>query len=376
MQDQLDRLVSAEKMHLHIDTTPLMEMMRGIAQIVAEQSRTIAALQRELEETRTAHSEALRNVQDQFYSRLQYTCDHVAAAMDAVRRETSETCQRLLPDPHAIPALADRVRRLEDSAETQAEINAMRNAEQAAVHSQLTSLRPSAFHNSFHAKSLESTVGDLRRDVDDLIRLLDIPQVFASGSQRSMTTTSLHRAANAATQEERVKFLHSLPSFHVLWTEVFRLSEKVSNGERRSPQRLRGTTSSLASLTGATASPVSKSSSNSGGGATTVFIAPLQIDVQATVAASSSIAGGRAGGASVGAVVVRVTRGGCGDVSGLVAGDTIVGLDGVQLAGGFHLLDLVNELMRDPSTAACELAVVPSGRTQAVPVAVRIALRR
>ncbi|CUG94411.1 Hypothetical protein, putative [Bodo saltans] len=440
---------AATSLRLSVDISPLQRMLGDVVDVMRSQHLQIEDLQERLQRSEDRHAQEMASLRREFDQKMAYTVDHVATAMDAVRRETTASCQRALPDAQAIPAILDRVRRTEEALESQRQLNAQHHVEFIALsnnHGGLTSpasgFTPQSRGMNYSSFSPMPTsevsivgggeVEQLRRDVDDLLALFEIPNVFSARTQRSLTSTSLHRVA-ALGSDKRVQFLHALPAFHSIWIEMHRLFEQSHHPDGRgsvgagglqgaavlrptSPTRgrvppqqkslnsyaspfvgeggsarwedflydgrgnsevqqptlqqsaARPTSPSSASqhrVRKARGPPITVTTDTTGG---SVTVAVLGADVANHSGATSS------SGPARGVVVLRLAHGGALEASGATVGDVLTHVNDTAIAGSFHLLDIMNEYARDPQRHSCTVSLVPAGRTQSLPVSVRISL--
>lgn len=346
-----DVVTATRDLRVTVDVTSLSGLLMALVQRIEAQDALIVSLRQESDARDAAHCAEVSRLRNELDAKLGYAMNHVASAMDAVRHETQTSCQRALPDIQAIPAIQDRLRRLEAAMESQVAYNTQRNLDQVELQRHVESLQQSASRPRTRLPadidSVHPLFDQVRRDVDDLLAVLDIPNAFSSLSQRSITTASLRHAATLP-PDQRVKFVHSLPCFHSIWRELFRLQEKFSRGDT-GDENPRG------------AFPV-KSPGSHVREAPQLFIATLEADVAPAPSRR-------------GLVVVRTVRGGVCDDHGVVEGDTILELDRVPIAGSFHLQDMCEEL-EARNAQSCTLTLIPSGRSASVPVDIRLPVGR
>jgi hypothetical protein len=200
----------------------------------------------------------------------------------------------------------------------------------------------------------------LEQQFHHLLAVFEIPNTYATADGRPMTTQTIEVLA-AQPRSKRVKFLHGLPCFHVLWAELFRLQQQRQVPYVISPTA-RGAAAAPAAGGGGIASParavVEAGRFHPAG---IVAIPGLGVDVVA-------FEGQR------GVVVHRVVRAGALDGAGCVEGDTIIAVGDVVVVGCFHFADLIEEAQRIRSNRLM-LSVIPSGRSTAMPLSIRVAFQ-
>lgn len=363
----------------------MMPLLQNLVAIATRQQEEIANQAKLLEAMTAQHSDGMLQLKQEVQFKLNTTLDHVTSALDAVRMETQHACHRAFPDAQQLPALQDKVRRLEQFMDTQLELSARRNAEGIALQEKVnvlqqtvTSAAAAGVDNRREAAPTDDAYR-IRTDLDALLGLLEIPNAYAEISQRSLTSQSLHQLSKRST-EQKVRFLHSTPAFHVLWEELYRIRALIEAfpspsrwqrgsmvQEGSSYQQPAIGTHPMGAPLNANPSPrqpypsivVDGSTIIPSGGV--VFIPQLSADV--------CQAPGRRG-----VFVVRLVPGGPLDAVGVVAGDAIVDVDGTPVAGAFHLLDFLNDA-EGRQNQSCKLAVVPAGRTSSIPISLRLSLQ-
>lgn len=415
-------------LQLTVNTAPLQQLLEQVIAVVHQQQSQINALRDLLMESEKRREAETAKLRKEFEQRLGYTVDHVATAMDAVRRETVNACQRAFPDAQAIPAIIDRLHRTEVALEAQRQLNAQHHVDYVALSGSVEGRLDSGDRQLRRGRGEENTapnttsdVEQLRRDVDDLLALFEIPNVFSAKTQRTLTSTSLHRVA-ALSSEKRVQFIHALPAFHEIWSEMHRLHQHRLHPDGRGAGGFPSPTPARAASPGSTrktnrsyghqhslnehASPFIIASSPpppsaqstrwedfiydqphvfaASSGGTKENTAAKTIDAPGGMSVSipslgADVANASVNGTSRGVVVLRLTRGGPLEVSGATTGDTITHVDDTAVAGSFHLLDIMNEMARrlagvQHQSPVCTVALIPAGRTHSLPVTVRLSL--
>jgi hypothetical protein len=263
---------------------------------------------------------------------------------------------------------AAKMRALESQSMQQIDINAQRVADAAHLQERFNALlalnKTSLSPQSSVADDGTSSVGSgelglrlkrLQQQFDDLLAVFEIPNTYTTSGGRPMTTQSIEVVA-AQPRAKRVKFLHSLPCFHVLWAELFRLQQQRQVPYVSSPP---ASARRAVELSESPARAVVESSRFHPAGI--VAIPGLGVDVIAMEGQK-------------GVVIHRVVLAGALAAAGCVEGDTIVAVGAVSVMGCFHFADLIEEAQRVRSNRLM-LSVIPSGRSIAMPLDIRVAFQ-
>ena len=342
-------------------------LLRHLAGIVSAQQSEITQLRHEVAE--------LRSVWRSSHADLANTISVASTSADdrceSLQKELSKASLAIrsleLSALEAEQLAAQKMASLERQTSHQIDINAQRVADAVFLQERLNTLMNQKTTSPV-ARADEPTsaaVGEvalrltrLQRQFDDLLAVFEIPNTYTSSEGRPVTTQSLEIVA-AQPRAKRVRFLHALPCFHVLWAELFRVAQQQRVPYVTSSRRVtRDDAEEDKSLPSPSRAAVETSRFHPSG---IVAVPGLGVDIVA-------MEGQR------GVVLFRLVRGGALEGAGCVEGDTIVAVGDVGISGCFHFADLIEEAQRVRSTRLL-LSVIPVGRSTAMPVSIRVAFQ-
>lgn len=353
-------------------------MLRHIAGTVASQQTEMAALRKEIIRLNTvvasSHSECVNVVA----AAAERSNAELASLRSELEKSNNEIRGLQLAIYESEQMAAAKMRHLEEQTMLQGGLATRTVAESASCHERLNAFEHTLAHSatksvaapvvvSASTGELGLRVSRLQRQVDDLLAVFEIPNVVTASEGRAVTSHSLAHIVASSSRAQRVKFLHSLPCFHVLWTELFRLSQQQQRhttagqlSARRDALEVSGAMQASPVRAAVDGSAMRKSGYNVQ--PNIVAISGLGIDVV-------NVDGQR------GVTIQRTTKGAAMERAGCMEGDTIISVDDVLILGCFHLLDIVSEAERNQANRM-QVAILPCGRSTSIPIIVRVAFQQ
>lgn len=325
--------------------------------------------------------------------------------------ETFHELQRLATETEGsllcrIAELEKTIRFLSEKSASQVDLNALRAADATYLRSQLEDVnnRISCMEQRQADESAEiirevngtASSTPVRPDITSSGALTPVLPEEDSKSARTVTVALVRRVSErveriqqlfeltgASIQEavsgssrDKVRLLHSVPSFHLMWTELFRINQRLDamllggtaprsrNGEAVADGRPATIplTSDRAYMQQSNSDAQQRKRADY---PEVIFLPSLGIDVGPVSREQ------RRSTPAQGAIVHRVVRGSVMDLSGVCAGDTVEAVDGVVVRNAPELADYVS---RQPLGHQVRVSLRPNGRTKSVPLMVTLAV--